>query len=360
MKALIGSLALIGAWSMDAGAGEAQGSKAPAVYVPARQTKASAFILQSSQPNRDTYLQIELTVSETGQVSNVELGDGAFADPGVIKRALSASRDVRFEPATIDGKPVVSRQEAMYYANRPFDQAFGKNFAKNLDELVASFNSGDVAKGREIARRMLSRVVKTRFEYVALQGAIGKGELKNGNALPGIRALRDATAAAELPWSIAAPRAYPVSGPAEMQALIQEKSYLMELLEQLMRATAQQGFLSESRATYYRLARLAEMQPEDSRSAFLRSVEVSMRRLRPVESRIVLDEVGTWKHYLFRKVFSVQQVQGTAAGVELDCGKGLMVLALPIEEAIVPEADVNCRLRIKGAAGDTLMVTEVR
>jgi hypothetical protein len=359
MKPILGSLALIGIWSMDASAAQTQESPAPGVYVPARQIKAAPFVFQGSERNRDTYLQIEMTISEAGQVTAAEPAEGAFADPGLIKRALSASRKQGYEPATEDGKPVVSRVEVVYFHKQPFDQAFGSSFGNNLDELVAAFNSGDVDKGRSIAKKMLSRVVKTRYEYVALQGAVGKGELKNGNALQAIRALRAATAAAQLPLRLAAPNAFPFSGIVELQVLAREKVYLAELLEVLMRVTALQGFLSESRQTYYQLAELVDMQSADPRSEVRRTVEAKLRSREPVQSRIVLDEVGTWKHYLSRQRFSVQQVEGSAAAVELDCGKGLRILALPIDEAVAPETDVSCRLRIKGAAGDTLTVTEL-
>lgn len=74
---------------------------------------------------------------------------------------------------------------------------------------------------------MLARVEKTHYEYVALQGTLGEGELGNGNSLQAIRVLRAAMAAARLSYSFSAPHRFPVNGAGELELLKNEQEFLV-------------------------------------------------------------------------------------------------------------------------------------
>jgi hypothetical protein len=185
-------------------------------------------------------------------------------------------------------------------------------------------------------------------------------ELRVGNVNREIRGLRASTS-----WSggsgntlVRSEDPVPGGGGPE-DYLLPERNYPAMQFELLMRAAAARGMLLEAQSAYRQLDALTPIPVNDPRAAVYKAIQNGLQGAAPLQANVEPDDSGSWKHYLFRTRFRIEQIRGSIERAELTCGGRPKTLdCWRHVDLAIPDGRKSCSVQIKGTPGTTLVIVE--
>jgi TonB family protein len=321
----------------------------------------AALLSRPAWPNfgagEDSYFKLRLVISPSGSVTSVEVADRGFASQAFIDTAIQYVKGYKFRPAMRDGVPVEQRVVQPFSFSTGKHPAIGPRFQAESKKVADLIKSGDLEGGNFHAEWMLSEVVRTRYEHLALKGTLGQTLASMGEFHRAIDALRAATPRTNPAPAFALHEKVPKNSPDNY--LLRDAQYVAGLLDLKMRLAAAEGFVREALQAYYELAGLVRMKPDDPRAVVAEKLATILRGDGPLVGHVKLGDRGGWVHELYRRSFTLDQVQGKVDEIMLNCRDEHRVLQyMAGQEWAVPESWSDCTIDIKGEPGVSLRIVE--
>lgn len=305
----------------------------------------------------DCYFVLRLTVSTAGTVVDVQVFDRGFASQEFIDSAIRYVKGYRFKPGTRDGVPVEQYLLQPFTFSTGRHPAIGPQFVRESRKVAELIESGDLAGGNFHAEWMLSEVVRTRYESLALQGALAQTHARVGNYSRAIEAVRSATRRTKPAPEFALHGKTPRNSPENY--VLSDRDYIADLLELKLRLAVRLGLALEGLMAFQELEGLVKIKPDDQRAQIAARLAANLEGNSDLVGIVKLNEGGGWRHELFRRSFTLGQVQGAVKEISLDCaeesrlleyGKGL--------DWTVPAGWTDCSISISGDPGTSLSIVE--
>jgi TonB family protein len=308
-------------------------------------------------PDREALVILEFNVSADGRVSDVQLAEGGFHEQRFVDSATRFLRKARFNPATLSGVAVESLGVRMPFRYQLGAKGITKDFRSELAKVAQFIDRGDYAGAHFHAQWMLSEKVTLNYEYAVLQAQLAQTHARVGNVHRAIVAARAATARATSQIQTFKLRQPMPKNDAGNYLL--PKELVASLLDLRLRLTASKGLLLEALQAYYELAGLVEMTPDDPRVAAADKFIQALEGDQPLVGQARIDESGLWAHELFRREFSVGNVQGKVDKVVLHCVGRSRELPYKADAAWkIPASWGGCRAITSGEPGTEFSIIE--
>lgn len=351
------ALALLAAPSF---AAETPSADAPAVVV--RQFEMPRLkrsnIEWPGDRDREALVYVEFDLSPEGKVTDARLAAGGFHDPRFVQEALRGLRGSTFEPAREAGKPIAYAGLVIpVHFHLDVEKGITREFRQELDNSRKFIENGDYAGGHFHTEWMLSEKVKLGYEYAVLQAQLAHTHAAVGNVDRALEAAAFAT-------SRTTPRIAGFDPHAPVPELspnlfLLPKGAVGSLLDLRVRLYAQQGLAIEALESYYELAGLMKKETHPA----MHEVAAQLRRVLDGDGalvgKVVMTERGFWRHQLYRRTFSIGNVQGELRKVRLTCeGKQRDLKWAPDTTWTVPATWRSCSTSVDADPGTRFQFVE--
>lgn len=309
--------------------------------------------------DREALVILEFDVLANGRTANINLVDEGFHEKRFVDEAIRALKDSKWKPRRVNNVPVdsVGMRFTFEYTTGDREQGITREFAAEAAKVEKLISTGELAKGEEHASWMLTKVVKSLYEYAVLQAQLAQTYALMGRTAEALEKISGATARLD-------------GEPYFLQLLDKpppnrEKNYLLspnvivDLLAMKLRLQARQGLALEAMQTYYDLAGLKKIAPDDPVAAI---AAMMTERIRGTDDLRGLGRIATSGRFvkdLSRRRFTLENVQGEIEATSLVCeahsqeaeyqqGK---VWTLPPDWGL-------CWVSVRGTVGTTFEVVE--
>lgn len=305
----------------------------------------------------DCYFVLRLTVSTTGRVTEVEVFERGFASQEFIDSAIRYVKGYRFKPGTRDGVPEVHYLLQTFSFSTGSHPAISPRFVRESRKVAELVESGDLAGGNFHAEWMLSEVVRTRSEQLVLQGTLAQIHARIGNYGRAIEALRSATRRTTPAPEFVLHGKTPRNNAANYY--LSDRNYIADLLELKLRLAARLGFALEGLKAFRELDGLVKIKPDDPRAQIAARLAANLGGEADLVGTVKLSESGGWRHELYRRSFTLDQVDGVVTEIWLTCaGESRLLEYEQGLDWIVPTGWSNCAIYISGEPETNLRVVE--
>jgi hypothetical protein len=314
-------------------------------------------VMGSFGVGEDCYFVLRLKVSTSGTVVDVQVFDRGFASRQFIDSAIRYVKAYRFKPGTRDGVPVEQYMLQPFTFSTGSHPAIGPQFVRESRKVAELIESGDLAGGNFHAEWMLSEVVRTRYESLALQGTLAQTHARIGNYSRAIEALRVATRRAKPAPAFVLHGKAPRNNPGNY--VLSDRDYIADLLELKLRLAAQLGLALEGLMAFRELEGLVKIKPDDPRAQIAARLAAKLEGDSDLVGIVKLNEEGGWRHRLFRRSFTLDQVQGAVKEIDVDCAEESRLLEYGTGlDWTVPTGWTDCSISIIGDPGTSLSIVE--
>jgi TonB family protein len=305
----------------------------------------------------DCYFVLRLTVSNNGSVTEVEVLERGFGSKEFIDSAIRYVKGYRFKPGTRDGVPVEQYVRQTFFFKSGTHPAISPQFVRESRKVAELIGSGDLAGGKFHAEWMLSEVVRTRYEQLTLQGTLAQTHARIGDYGRAIEALRSATLRTKPAPEFELHGKTPRNSAADY--VLSDRNYIADLLELKLRLAARQGFALEGLKAFRELDGLVKIKRDDPRAQIAARLAASLDGQADLVGIVQLSESGSWKHELYRRSFTLDQVDGVVKEIRLSCTEESRVLEYGQGlDWTVPKGWSNCVIFISGEPETHLRIVE--
>jgi TonB family protein len=317
-----------------------------------------------SGARRDALVYLRITVSEKGDVTEVELEDGGFHSDEFVRAAMLRARSLRFSPATLNGQPVEYKGVTLPLLFRiygPEGQIKGvtREFRSEAVKVQKLIQGRDFAGAEHHATWMLSEKVALSYEFAVLQATLADSYARVGQYHAALEAARAATARAGM-----SSQNYTPGGPlpkiSDAELMLPKDQLAQQLRLRFALDDSQGNYLDGLRA-HADLQALGLVVAEDPTSARFQEM------LRMVQTSPTLKahaRIGSknWRHDLLFHSFTVSGVRGgSLRKIWLMCGDFRRILDYtPDSEWRIPDRYSGCSAAFEGDTGTEFDVIEFR
>jgi hypothetical protein len=312
--AIAGVLLLIGTFGIAAEPGDAV---SPQVE-PARLLR-KVIPIWPGLADREAVVIVQMDLLATGKVANIRVAEGGFHEKRFVNAAIAAVELISFEPRRIDGKPVDSLGVFQVFRFQLDDAETGitAEFRSELKKVGKLLDSKDFEGANFHAEWMLSKVVRSSYEYAVLQAQLAETYARVG---------RVSEATAKAYW--ATTRTTPLPDFLQLQSSVpanKASDYLLpkevvaNMLELRMKLLVNQGLLMEAMQSYYELAGLVDIPPNDPRAILAAEVAGTIQGSTTLIGTVELGSAVAWVQHLSRRSFTLNNVHGSVTGIQIRC-----------------------------------------
>jgi hypothetical protein len=267
---------------------------------------------------------------------------------------------IKFEPKRIDGKAVDSVGMSQVFnfvvGRKP---GITQEFRDELVKVGKLLDKKDYAGANFHAEWMLAEVVKLTYEYAVLQAQLAETYAKVGRTSDAIaKAWRATARSAPLPEFFQLQVSVP---PNKASYYLLPKEITVNLLELRMRLLAKQGLYLEALQSYYELAGLVELKPDDPRTTFAKAVEATIKGPAALVGIVELGEREyRRRQFIARRSFTLENVQGSVKRITLRCSAkpDAELQYKPGVEWKIPAAWGACAADVEAQPGTTFEFVE--
>jgi TonB family protein len=299
-------------------------------------------------PNRELYrglegwVSVSYIVSETGEVKEAMIEDSS-GNEGLEDAALAAVREWRYEPATINGKPV-EQSITNSVIRFQIDGANGasREFIASFKEIQSLLAAKDLAKAQELLTDLRDKGRRNLYEdawFWWLQFMYL--DLTNGDA----EERRDALAKAIGYEEMYLPADLFVSASAKLFVLRVQAGDLGGALDAYERLTSSKA---ARRGKGY-----SEVQPQ--LESAVRKIELAAAGETVLSLRGRVGAHDYWVHALLRRSFSLGKIEGSLEHLSIRCSRRSVTFTPVTGEHTwtVPAGYGDCSVYLKGMPGAT-------
>jgi TonB family protein len=270
------------------------------------------------EDNREAVVIVQYDVLANGKVDNIRVADGGFYEKRFVNAAIGAVKQMKFEPKRIDGKAVDSLgMTKLFRFTLGMKRGVTQEFLYELDKVGKLLDKKDYAGANFHAEWMLSGVVKLNYEYALLQAQLAETYARVGRIHDAIvKAWRATARSTPLPEYFQVQASIP---PNKAANYLLPQDTIVNLLELRMKLLARQGLYLEALQSYYELAGLIELKPDDLRTVLAKRMTSAIQGPTTMRGIIEIGDEKGWRHFLSRRSFALDKVKGTIGMVGLRC-----------------------------------------
>lgn len=309
--------------------------------------------LRFPQPvDREALVVLEFDVLANGRTANITLLDDGFHEERFVKEAMRALEQSRWDPRRVNGEPVDSQglRKRFSFSVANQQQGITEEFALEAEKLEDLLNKKDFAGAEAHAQWMLVNTVTLKYEYAILEAELAQTYALMGRPQDALQKIRKATSRSTgWPEFLQLLDKPPPNDPS---LYLLEKDLVVRLLRLQMQLLASVGLPLEAMQTYYELAGLEQLAPDDPVVATSLLLTEQIRGGGLLRGEIELGTGGSWRQFLSRRRFALENVRGSIGDMRLACEGGSRDLSYsPGEEWEAPSGWGLCTVGIQGAPG---------
>jgi hypothetical protein len=308
--------------------------------------------------DREAMVVLEYDVLASGKTANVRLVEDGFYEQRFVDAATRAIQRSTWQPRRVNGKAVDSpgmRQAFTFTIHDVSDgvvkemKGITDEFRREAAKVEDLLKKGDYAGGEFHAQSMLAGTVRLNYEYAVLQAELGNTYALLGRIPEAVSKLSRATARTD--ERVAFLQLLDAPPPNKPSRYLLEKDAVVKLLGLRMRLLATQGLALEAMQSYYELAGLQKLPPDDLFVQLAAQLAARIRGNGNLRGKVEMHQRG-WVQYLSRRSFTLEKVQGEIEDMSLSCENGSKPLSYaPAEEWTVPEGWGLCTVHIVADPG---------
>lgn len=328
-------------------------------YEPPRRLRLN--VEWPGETNREAFVVLEFDILANGTAANIRLVDDGFHEKRFVDAAMAGLKRSKWEPRRINGVAVDSpgMRQGFGFSRRNETETFiTRDFRSEALKVQELIRKGDFAGGEFHANWMLAEKVKLNYEYALLQAQLAQTYAGLGRIHDALRKVGRATVRSDRPGFLKVLDAPPPNTPSNY---LLEKKALVQLLDMRMRLLATQGLALEALNTYYELAGLKQLPPDDPLVVLAEQLTAQIRGGGALRARIEIGPDGGWQQFLSRRRFILERVRsGSINSLYLVCEAASRVFEyVPGEEWSVPESWGLCNARVGADPGTTFDFVEL-
>lgn len=313
---------------------------------------------------RDALIYLRCTISEKGEVTDVELEEGGFHSEEFVRAAKAMARSIRFYPATLNGQPVEYKGIILPVSFRlggPEGPAKGvtKEFRSEALKVQKLIQSKDYAGAEHHATWMLAEKVALTYEFAVLQATLADSYARVGQYHAALQAVRAATARIGMGST-----PYEPGGPLPKisdSELLLPRDQLAQLLRLRFGLDDSQGFYLDALRAHADLQALGLVGAEDPTTPRFQELLKIVQSAPSLKAHVRLGQKN-WGHALLFHRFTVADVKGgTLRKIWLTCGDYRRILDYTQDsEWQIPNRYSQCSAAFEGEAGTDFDIIEFR
>jgi hypothetical protein len=313
---------------------------------------------------REAVVSLEFDVLADGSVSNIRVSDEGFHEKRFVEASIRALKGARVTPRRINGEAVEVRglRQRFLFGDPEQQQGIHKDFQRELKKVEKLIRSGDIPAAEHQAQWMLSEKVRLRYEYAVLQSQLAVTYAENGNVYQAIRAARLATVRLTQDQQqlqfLQVLASIPPNSPSNY---LLATFRVIDLLKLRMRLAASQGLLLEALQSYYELAGLVRLEPDDPIMMQAKDWTAKILGNDPLVGKRELVGENTWiLHDLSRRRFRIVDTESADPAFSLQCSVSVDWLLPKTGDVYeIPAHWGNCKIMLRGKPGKKLEIVEL-
>jgi len=297
---------------------------------------------------REGWVLVSFMISGTGTVIEPMVEESSGSRPFEVA-ALDAVESWTFEPARLNGEPVVQSRSRVWIAFQlDVESRASREFVSEYRRAAEQLGANDLAAAGETISRIESSIRSNLYED-ALYWWIRSIHLEASN--PGARD--------EIKKSISRAIGYQGSFlPAEILVPAIRRLYVMEF---------EDGDLSKAIDTYELLGTIESAKTASMYEGVSQELALHVEQIRALVagpnvlgSRAELEDNGYWFRRLLRRSYSIEQIEGEIERLDLRCRSRAAQYSSVTEGEVlaVPEGWEGCSVYVKGVPGTRFALHE--
>ena len=321
------------------------GEKTTPEFVPAEIKKRVRPHYPPSESHRlgEGWVLLEFMIDTKGRVYEVAVIDSQGSSL-FEKEAIRTVKKWRYEPASLDGNPIESHQQARIVFNHIVQpNGASPTFHKKYKSLLKLIGEGDQAKAED-GLSELRKVAKNRYEVRWISVADSAFQAKWGTKRQQLVALGKALAG--------------VTGSSVLPP-----STLLTLFYSKFRLELELNELRSALETYEKLKRLQNLPRETAAELeeIIAVVNESKDDRIPFAVNKQIDERGNWHYKLLWNKFSLAAESGEIVDVKVRCQTQLVNIDFAENMAYEVKGDAGlCTLMLRGEPGDQITLVQLQ